>query len=401
MRADNRIESKGETMKKCFGTVFILGVCLLMAEAAGQTIESVNGVRVVHNVKGGTWGADPKISLELIRTIGGPDEKDENLAFGSPYDLVRDSAGNLYCLDVRNCQIQKLGADGKYLKTIGRRGQGPGEFQSPFSMDIDEDSNLFVADMMGRKIEVFNSDGKPMNTMRFESFAREFRRLKSRQFVRGGALMLRDLMAGGRKLPMLLTVVDRDDRVKKTFGEATDYKNVNVNSTANSFSFDKDAEENIVLGFWYQNRVEKYSADGTLIWRADRPLNFGTDVIDPGSFESDEKGSSRTAPQMNMVSIGIAADPVGRVWVNAYNRQMSREEQGGSILVGGQIRSRTEPKIQKMDIYKLEVYGPDGVLLGEIPLNHLAHGIRIFGDMLFIWERNNAVYYQYRIIEKL
>jgi hypothetical protein len=53
-----------------------------------------------------------------------------------------------------------------------------------------------------------------------------------------------------------------------------------------------------------------------------------------------------------------------------------------------------------MDIHKLEVFDAEGVLLGEIPLNHLAHGIRIFGDTLFVWERNNSIFYQYRIIER-
>ena len=53
-----------------------------------------------------------------------------------------------------------------------------------------------------------------------------------------------------------------------------------------------------------------------------------------------------------------------------------------------------------MDIYKLEIYSPEGILLGEIPLNQLAYRIRIFGDMLFISDFNNARYCQYKIIEK-
>jgi hypothetical protein len=39
-------------------------------------------------------------------------------------------------------------------------------------------------------------------------------------------------------------------------------------------------------------------------------------------------------------------------------------------------------------------------LLGEIPLAHHAHGIRIFGDNLFIREYYNTIFYQYKIIEK-
>lgn len=42
---------------------------------------------------------------------------------------------------------------------------------------------------------------------------------------------------------------------------------------------------------------------------------------------------------------------------------------------------------------------PDGVLLGEITLDHLAHGLRLFGDMLLIWERENEIIYLYKILE--
>jgi len=101
-----------------------------------------------------------------------------------------------------------------------------------------------------------------------------------------------------------------------------------------------------------------------------------------------------------MVSMGVAADAKGRVWVNTYNRQMAKEEQTMTMSVGGATRRTQEGKITRMDIHKLEVFDADGVLLGEIMLNHLAHGLRIFGDTLFVWERNNAVFYQYKIVEK-
>lgn len=44
-------------------------------------------------------------------------------------------------------------------------------------------------------------------------------------------------------------------------------------------------------------------------------------------------------------------------------------------------------------------FGPDGILLGALPFNHVAHGIRIWGEYLFLWEFNSATVYQYRIME--
>ncbi|MGZ5469977.1 MAG: hypothetical protein ACXWG5_12560, partial [Candidatus Aminicenantales bacterium] len=39
----------------------------LTAVPAPQKIETVDGVRIVHNVKGGLWGKTLKIGLELVR----------------------------------------------------------------------------------------------------------------------------------------------------------------------------------------------------------------------------------------------------------------------------------------------------------------------------------------------
>jgi len=380
--------------------IFASAVGAILCAASAQTIETVGGVKVIHNEKGGIWAGSPKVKLELVRKIGGLEEKDPNLAFSSPYDVVRDAAGNILVLDIRECRVQKLDPEGKFFMSIGRRGQGPGEFQSPSSMDVDEANNLFVFDAMGRKIEVFSPEGRSLNTIKLETYGfHSIRRLKSRQFVKGGALFLRDLTEGSRKLPKLLSVVDRDGRILKSFGDATDYKDPNVNAHASGFSFDKDAQENIFVSMIYENRVEKYGPDGKLIWRADRPLNYGTEVIDKGFIRRDEKGTGIQQPKMNMVSFGIAVDGAGRIWVNTFHRQMKPEEQGSSISVGGMTRILKQAKIEKMDVHKLEIFDPEGVLLGDIPLDHVAHGIRIFGDTLFIWERNNAMVYQYRIVE--
>jgi hypothetical protein len=379
--------------------ILAAAVGLVFSPAWAQTVETVNGVRLVHNEKGGVWAGTPKVRIELVRTIGGLEEKDPNLAFGAPYDVVRDGAGNIYVLDTNRRQVQKLDADGKYLLSIGRSGQGPGEFQMPNSMDIDEAGLLFIHDAMDRRIEVLTSEGKPLNTVKLESFGfHAIRRLSGRRFVKGGALLLREL-EGSRKLPKLLSIVDRDGRALKSFADTRDYEDDLVNSHANSFVFEKDARENIYVSFMYQNRIDKYDPEGKLVWRADRPLNYGTEVIDKGFVRRDEKGTGIQQPKMNMVSYGIAVDGTGRVWVNTFDRQMKPEEMGGSISVGGVTRRVRESKIEKMDIHKLEIFDPDGVLLGAIPLNHLVHGLRIFGDTLFIWDRENTIVYQYRIVE--
>jgi sugar lactone lactonase YvrE len=367
-----------------------------------QKVETVNGVRLVHNEKEGRWGTTLPIKLDLIRTIGGLEEPDPNLAFNAPYDIDVDSSGNIYVLDMANNRIQKLNPYGRFLKSIGRAGQGPGDLQRAFSMDIDSQDLLYVSDAGNMRLQIISTAGKPLRQFKFgTSYAYRIRKLPSGLIVKGGGgLNLGALMQNPKKLPPLLEILELNGKVKKAFGEATDYKDAQVNSIANSLDLDIDKQGNIVLSFWYQNRIDKYSPDGELLWRADRPLNYETEVIDKGYFKRTGHGITARAPELNSVSMGIAVDAEGRIWVNTFDRQMSLEEQGAFITVNGVARTTRESKSVKMDVNKLEVFDPDGGLLGEISLSHLVHGIRIAGDSVFVWERINSIIYQYRIVER-
>jgi len=381
--------------------IILLALFLVSVLVGAQKIETVNGVRIIHNEKGGQWGANLEVKLELVRTIGGLDAE-ENLSFFEPSDIIQDSAGNIYILDSGNNRIQKLDPQGKFIKTIGRKGQGPGEFQGPNSMDMDRQDNLFVFSFLRRRIEVFSSEGKPLNTIKFPvASTGDIRLIKPDQIVKGGLMDIGLQVGTLKKSPKLLEILNLNGRTLIAFGEAKDYGDGNTTWWANMFKFDTDAGKNICLSFSRQNRVEKYAPDGKLIWRADRPLNYETDVIEKGFVTS--KGAQ--GPKMNAVSVGVAADGKGRIWVITMRRQLSNEEKAldSSIVTtdaGAVSRRKTQPKVVKGDVFKLEIFNPDGVLLGEIPLTHHAHGIRIFGDNLFILEYYNTIYYQYKIIEK-
>lgn len=390
-------------MKKTFSTLVFLSVFLTaFAPARPQKIEEADGVRIIHNEKDVTWGETPAVRLELIRTLGGVEPKDPNLAFGSPKDVVVDSQGNIYVLDQRNTWIQKLSPEGEFLMSIGRRGQGPGDFQAPFSMDIDDADRLYVFDYGNRRIQVMTPEGKAETEIKLSSLSLDkLRLLKSGEIVLagGGLVSLWQLGQSRKKLPHLFTIVDAKGKKKKTFGEMKNYDDVNVNAHANGIALDVDGEDNVCVAFRHQNRVEKFSADGNLGWRANRVLNYGTEVVDKGFIHRNYTGTVARMPTLNTVSLGIAADKIGWIWTITMNRQMTQEETGSEMIVPEGRRKVVAPVIQKMDIYKLEIFGPDGILLGTLPLNHVAHGIRIWDEYLFLWEFNTATVYQYRILE--
>ncbi len=148
-------------------TVLILAAFVLAATlAAGQKIETVDGVKLVHNSGPGAWGKTPKVALEPVRTIGDVDTADENMAFYMPSAIAVDGAGDLYILDTGNHRIQKFGPDGKFLASLGRQGQGPGEFYYPSWLAVDDKGFLWVSDPNNQRIQVLTPDGKDHKTLK-------------------------------------------------------------------------------------------------------------------------------------------------------------------------------------------------------------------------------------------
>jgi hypothetical protein len=88
------------------------------------------------------------INLDLERRVVFSEIKN---SLGFPYDFANavelGPNGSVYLRDVQTGVVLKIGSDGKLLKTIGRPGQGPGEFQSrsgPYY--VDPQGNLYVLD---------------------------------------------------------------------------------------------------------------------------------------------------------------------------------------------------------------------------------------------------------------
>jgi len=99
-------------------------------------------------------------AFELIEdlVIGG-DPDDPETAFYRPTDVLAAANGNIFVVDSGNARVQMFGADGSFLKTLGQRGQGPGEFQLPTGGTIAGDL-LIVSDMRNSRFSVWTDTGE-------------------------------------------------------------------------------------------------------------------------------------------------------------------------------------------------------------------------------------------------
>jgi hypothetical protein len=392
----------GSEMRKAF-TIGFWGVIFLFASvlAYSQRIETINGVRVVHNEKGGKLGNKPGVSIQLIKKIGDVDTTDENLAFNYPSDIAMDAPGNIYVLDSANHRVQKFSPEGTYLATFGRRGQGPGEFYNPDSIDIDAHGFFYVMDAYQNRIQTMTPAGAGDRTIKLmDDTLRKLRCLKSGLLAVRGSLLPYSFMDKA-KPPKLIKVLDQEGKLLRSFVDAVDYGDGIKSVLANAFEYTVDRNDNFYLAYAFKNKVEKYDADGKLLWRADWPLNFT-----PGSW-----GADFSAAKMNACSAGIAVDIKRRIWVVTLERPLQKEEKvekstinvkprhGGATSVTRITEGNTD--LRTSDSYKLEIFDTDGILLGEIRLTHFVDAIRIIGDNLFLLDQVRGVtFYHYKIIEK-
>jgi sugar lactone lactonase YvrE len=381
-----------------------------------QKTETVDGVRVVHNEKEGTWGKEPKVSLDFVKTVGDIESTDDNILFYMPTAMAFDEERHIYVLDSGNHRIQKFDANGKYVTTIGNKGQGPGEFEYPQSIDVDSNGMVYVSESMNRRIQILTPEGEEQKTIKMiDEGVGLVRAFGSEQMLMGGTGLFSfgmGMMDEEQKaLPKFLKILDMEGEVQKDFGEQHNYNDFLMNRMGNQFHFILDEDYNIYVAFDYQNRVEKYAPDGSLLWRADRELNYSTEA--PKSKGGIKRSGGRVMveqPDMNRCASGVAVDGKGRVWVVTLKRQIKEEERvetnvrasvstsGGrsmNVSVGGNT------EVRETDMFQLEVYDPEGVLLGVIPVEHFVDDIFLNGDKIYLLDRMRGMqFFEYQIVDK-
>ncbi|MDA4122450.1 MAG: peptidyl-alpha-hydroxyglycine alpha-amidating lyase family protein [Thaumarchaeota archaeon] len=101
---------------------------------------------------------------KLVRTWGNkdvPSPVHNGFPFNMPTGVTVGPSGCMYVSDgYGNSRVQKFAPDGTFLKSWGRPGNGPGEFDTVHSIDVDEDERVYVCDRDNRRVQVFDQDGK-------------------------------------------------------------------------------------------------------------------------------------------------------------------------------------------------------------------------------------------------
>jgi 6-bladed beta-propeller len=112
---------------------------------------------------GGTAAGDPSSAvtitvagwrLEHAASIGGAEAPEREMLFTVPA-VAESGRGEIYVLNAGHQSVLAFDSAGRYLRTIGREGRGPGEFISPGAIVSTGDDALFVLDAPESRISRF------------------------------------------------------------------------------------------------------------------------------------------------------------------------------------------------------------------------------------------------------
>lgn len=117
---------------------------------------------------------------EILLTLGTKGEVGEwNEAAGSrkfnqPNDVAIASNGDVFVVQGHtpgpngDARVLKFDKSGRFIKSWGGKGSGPGQFQVAHGIDIDAKGLLWVADRENQRVQVFDADGTFVREIKYK-----------------------------------------------------------------------------------------------------------------------------------------------------------------------------------------------------------------------------------------
>jgi sugar lactone lactonase YvrE len=97
--------------------------------------------------------------IEETPGFGAPPPPAQPYVFNRQTDVAFDPAGNIFVPDgYGNSRVVKYDKNGRFVKAIGQRGSGPGDFNTPHTIAADAKGNIYVGDRGNARIQVFDND---------------------------------------------------------------------------------------------------------------------------------------------------------------------------------------------------------------------------------------------------
>ena len=118
--------------------------------------DTIGDTIVTRTLAGGVWDGIGELVPEL--SIGHGVDGEEEYTFGRIASLAVDDDGNVYVLDGQAQDLRVFDAEGSYVTTLARRGQGPRELAGADAIALLPDRRVVVRDPANGRLQVVGSE---------------------------------------------------------------------------------------------------------------------------------------------------------------------------------------------------------------------------------------------------
>lgn len=355
-----------------------------------------------------------KLSIQPVRVWGGDEEEDEHKFFRNVSWMTFENNRAIYISDRESHLIKVFDPDGRYIRTIGRRGKGPGDLYRPGIMALSPNGNLWVHESGSRRIQCFTPKGKNIRILKALNVSRMIGMTSKNEFV---VYSRQDMFRTGT----LVKILDNKAKELRKIGVYHDpYKRSGVSE---SLYFRVDNQDCIYAINMFAPIIRKYNTEGKLVIAVsietpyDVPyqvkLNDKADEIERVNQKLMEfvrkntgtKGGggviSTQAKGKIFYSVigGFAVDSKMRLFFVMEKKLKTPKQRKASGLTWvsgrGIIRDNMDLEtLNQINVYRIVVLNPGGKVIASADLKSPSGSIYVNGDRLY-----NVDVYNQRIIE--
>ncbi len=254
--------------------------------------------------------------LSIGAAVGEPE-----YMFSRISDVAKDDSGRIFVLDYIEAELRIFDQAGKHIRTVGRKGQGPGEFMAPISLGITDNDTVMVYDLINHRISYFSPGGEYMSSF------------STADMIMTGS----DVDAQGNIMGLVFTSgpgeqileLKRFDKRKNTLASYLTITKKGREATGNplgpDFYWTRYLADHVICGYSKTYELFIYDLDGNIVRTIKHqyiPVRIAPEEI-AALKKRLPVAVDVQAPKYHSAFQGITADEEGRIFIATWERSNS------------------------------------------------------------------------------